>query len=124
MLTLCGFAISNYYNKVKLALLEKGVDFSEVTVMTGSKDEAVLACSPLGKVPFIRTEHGALCESEAIMGYIEATWPEPALMPSDAWGQAKLHELVTFIDLHLELVARQLYASAFFGARRVRGAGR
>ena len=25
MITLCGFAISNYYNKVKLALLEKGV---------------------------------------------------------------------------------------------------
>jgi len=24
MLTLCGFAASNYYNKVKLALLEKG----------------------------------------------------------------------------------------------------
>jgi glutathione S-transferase len=84
--------------------------------MTGSKDEAVLSCSPLGKVPFIRTEHGALCESEAIMGYIEATWPEPALLPSDAWGQAKIHELVTFIDLHLELVARQLYPSAFFGA--------
>ena len=116
MLTLCGFAISNYYNKVKLALLEKGADFSEETVMTGSKDEAVLSCSPLGKVPFIRTEHGALCESEAIMGYIEANWPEPALLPSDAWGRAKIRELVTFIDLHLELVARQLYASAFFGA--------
>ena len=29
MLTLCGFAASNYYNKVKIALLEKGVDFTE-----------------------------------------------------------------------------------------------
>jgi glutathione S-transferase len=29
MLTLHGFAISNYYNKVKLALLEKGVPFEE-----------------------------------------------------------------------------------------------
>nr|MBP6777399.1 glutathione S-transferase [Piscinibacter sp.] len=66
-------------------------------------------------VPFIRTEHGSLCESEAIMGYIEATWPEPPLLPSDAWGRAKLRELVTFIDLHLELVARQLYGQAFFG---------
>ena len=86
MLTLCGFPISNYYNKVKLALLEKGAEFTEQQVMTGSSDEAVLASSPLAKVPFIRTEHGALCESEAIMGYIEATWPEPALMPSDAWA--------------------------------------
>jgi glutathione S-transferase len=115
MLSLCGFAISNYYNKVKMALLEKGVDFTEERVTTGSKEEAVLACSPLGKVPFVRTEHGALCESEAIMRYVEETWPEPPLMPPDAWGRAKVHELVTFIDLHLELVARQLYTQAFFG---------
>lgn len=29
MLKLCGFPISNYYNKVKLVLLEKGVEFEE-----------------------------------------------------------------------------------------------
>ncbi len=115
MLTLCGIAISNYYNKVKLALLEKGAEFTEETVMTGSKDEAVLACSPLAKVPFIRTEHGALCESEAILRFVEETWPEPALLPPDAWGRAKVHELTNFIDMHLELVARQLYGQAFFG---------
>lgn len=116
MITLCGITISNYYNKVKLALLEKGVPFTEEVCKTGSRDEAVLACTPLGKVPFIRTEHGALCESEAIMGYIEATWPTPPLLPADAWARAKLHELTAFIDLHLELVARQLYGEAFFGA--------
>jgi glutathione S-transferase len=38
VITLCGFAISNYYNKVKLALLEKGIAFSEETVLTGSTD--------------------------------------------------------------------------------------
>ena len=115
MLTLCGIPLSNYYNKVKLALLEKGVEFVEEEVGTGRKDEDVLACSPLGKIPFVRTGRGALCESEAIMGYIEATWPEPALLPADAWERAKLRELVTFVDLHLELVARQLYGQAFFG---------
>ena len=71
MITLCGITISNYYNKVKLALLEKGVPFSEEVCKTGSRDEAVLACSPLGKVPFIRTERGSLCESEA---FTEARW--------------------------------------------------
>ncbi|WP_204350045.1 glutathione S-transferase N-terminal domain-containing protein, partial [Serratia marcescens] len=29
MITLCGFPMSNYYNKVKLALLEKGIPFTE-----------------------------------------------------------------------------------------------
>ena len=116
MLTLCGFPVSNYYNKVKLALLEKGVPFTEETVMTKSTDEAVLSASPLGKIPFIRTEHGGICESQAIMDYIETTWPQPPLMPADAFGQAKVRELITFIDWHLEIVARQLYGQAFFGA--------
>jgi glutathione S-transferase len=115
MITLCGFGVSNYYNKVKLALLEKGVPFQEEMVMTGSKEEAVLSASPLAKVPFIRTEHGALCESQVILDYIEAAHPEHPLLPADAWGRAKVHELITYIDMHLELVARELYPQAFFG---------
>lgn len=115
MITLCGFAISNYYNKVKLALLEKGVPFTEEYVKTGRKDEEVLADSPLGKVPFIRTEHGPLCESQIILDYIEAAHPNPPLLPADPYQAAKVRELVSFVDLHLELVARELYPKAFFG---------
>jgi len=115
MITLCGICISNYYNKVKLALLEKGIPFQEQYVATGSKDEAVLSCSPLGKVPFIRTEQGSLCESQAILDYLEALQPEPRLLPADPWAAAKVRELTTFIDLHLELVTRELYGKAFFG---------
>jgi len=115
MITLCGMALSNYYNKVKLALLEKGIAFEEEYVKAGTQDETALSCSPLGKVPFIRTPHGPLCESEAIMGYLEAIQPNPPLLPSDRYAAAKVRELSIFIDLHLELVARELYAQAFFG---------
>ena len=115
MLVLCGFSLSNYYNKVKMALLEKGIPFTEEVVKTGSKDEAVLASTPLGKIPFIRTEHGTLCESQAIMEYLEDRYPEPRLTPADPWEAAKVRELVVFIDLHLELVVRELYPQAFFG---------
>ena len=115
MITLSGFSISNYYNKVKLVLLEKGIPFTEEHCPTGFADEETLMCSPLGKVPFIRTERGSLCESEVIVEYLEALQPEPRLMPADAWEQAKVRELVTFVELHLELVARELYPQAFFG---------
>ena len=114
-ITLCGFGVSNYYNKVKLALLEKGIPFSEETVMTGSTDDAVLAATPLGKVPFIRTPQGALCESQVIVDYLEAAYPAVPLVPTDPFAAAKVRELCTFIDLHLELVARELYTQAFFG---------
>ena len=115
MLVLCGSPISNYYNKVKLALLEKGVQFTEEMVKTGSKEESVLEATPLAKIPFIRTQHGTMCESQAILDYIEARYPVPQLMPADPWQAAKVRELITFIDLHLELVARELYPKAFFG---------
>jgi glutathione S-transferase len=116
MLKLHGFAVSNYYNKAKLALLEKGVPFEEVHCGTKSTDEAVLSISPLGKIPFLTTEDGGLCESQAILDYIEAKYPEPALLPKDAFQAAKVRELVTFLDWHLEITARQLYGAAFFGA--------
>ncbi len=115
MITLCGFPVSNYYNKVKLALLEKGVPFTEETVMTGRTDEAVLGASPLAKIPFIRTPQGALCESQAILEYIESAHPNPPLLPAEPFAAAKVGELCTFIDMHLELVARELYPQAFFG---------
>ena len=115
MIRLHGFAISNYYNKAKMVLLEKGVPFEEVYTATGNPTEETLACSPLGKVPFITTERGALCESQAIAEYLEAVHPEPALLPGDPWEAAKVRELCTFVDLHLELVVRELYTQAFFG---------
>jgi glutathione S-transferase len=115
MITLCGMTMSNYYNKVKLALLEKGVPFTEERIDTGSTDEAVLAATPLGKIPFIRVEGQTLCESQVIVDYLEARFPQPPLVPADALAAAKVRELSTFIDLHLELVARDLYPQAFFG---------
>ena len=112
MLTLCGFSASNYYNKVKLALLEKGVPFQEQLAWVGQTD---LAASPLGKEPYLLTPEGPLCESAVIADYIEAAYPTPALVPAQAFAAAKVRELITFMELHLELVARNLYPQAFFG---------
>lgn len=112
MLTLCGFSASNYYNKVKLALLEKGVPFIEELAWVGETDRSA---SPLGKVPYLRTPDGPLCESAVMADYIEAIHPEPSLLPASPYAAAKVRELITFLELHLELVARNLYPQAFFG---------
>ncbi|MDH4447645.1 MAG: glutathione S-transferase [Acidovorax sp.] len=112
MLTLCGFSASNYYNKVKLQLLEKDISFQEQQAWVGETDRSA---TPLGKVPYLLTPEGPLCESAVIADYIEALHPEPALLPAGAYGAAKVRELVTFLELHLELVARNLYPQAFFG---------
>jgi glutathione S-transferase len=114
MLKLCGFGASNYHNKVKLALLEKGVAFEEELVWVGETDPLG---SPLGKVPYLKTEHGNLCESTVMVEYIEQAYPAHPLMPQDPFAAAKVRELMTFLDLHLELLARNLYPEAFFGGK-------
>lgn len=114
MLKLCGFAVSNYYNKVKFVLLEKGIPFEEVRVEL-SADDPLLGRSPLRKVPFIETEQGVLCESQVIVDYLEAAYPQTPLYPREPFAAAKQRELETFIDWHLEQVARTIYGAAFFG---------
>ncbi|MEY4662852.1 MAG: hypothetical protein RLZZ239_1325, partial [Pseudomonadota bacterium] len=94
--------------------LEKGVSFNEELVWVGQTDPA---CSPLGKVPYIKTPQGSLCESEVIMEYIEDQYPQNSLLPADPFAAAKVRELVTFLELHLELVVRNLYPEAFFGGK-------
>lgn len=116
MLTLCGFAFSNYYNKVKLALLEKGVPFEEKLVWADRSD-AFLAASPIGKVPYLETPQGTLIESQVQVNYIEAIYPAHPLLPADPFAAARVHALVTVLDVHLELVARELYAEAYFGGK-------
>jgi glutathione S-transferase len=114
VLKLCGFAGSNYYNKVKLALLEKGVQFEEQLVWTEGSPE-LLEKSPLGKVPYLETENGPLFESQALIEYIEAAYPEKPLFPKDPFEAAKVRQLIIFMELHLELIARELYPKAFQG---------
>lgn len=114
MLKLCGFAASNYYNKVKLVLLEKNVPFEECVTLGTPKAE-IVPKSPLAKVPYLETEDGTLAESQVLVNYIEARYPQPALLPADPFRAAKVQELITFMELHLELVVRELYGAAFFG---------
>lgn len=116
MITLYGFAISNYYNKVKLALLEKGVAFGEEAVMP-SQDETLLRKSPLGKIPFIETERGTLSESQVILEYLEEAYPEKPLYPVDLYARAKCRELIQHLELNVEFIARRVYAEAFFGTK-------
>jgi glutathione S-transferase len=114
MLTLCGFGASNYYNKVKLVLLEKGIAFDEDLKWVGQVD---LDASPLGKVPYLKTDDGTLCESAVMVEYLEHKYTAHPLLSLDPFAAAKARELHIFLDLHLELVARELYAEAFFGGK-------
>jgi glutathione S-transferase len=51
-----------------------------------------------------------------ILEYLEDAYPQKPLLPKDPLERAKVRELVTVLELHMELVARRLYAGLFAGA--------
>ena len=117
-ITLYGFSSSNYYNKAKLALLLAGADFNEVVVYPSDVNKGI---SPLKKVPCIQTAQGAICESQVIVDYVAQCYPQAGLYPADAFEAAKVRELCTFLDVHMELVARRLHPEALWGGKQSEG---
>ena len=107
MYKLYGFSASNYYNMVKLPLLERDIEFDEVLVML-SDDESFLKISPRGMVPVLETEQGFISETAAILDYLEETHGR-CFYPDTAFERAKVRELMRLIELYIELPVRQLY---------------
>ena len=115
MLKLCGFHISNYFNKVRIAMLEKGVPFELDATCKPSQSEDFLARTPMGKVPFVEIDGAQLSESQVICEWLEDAYPHKPLYPRDPLERAKVRELIAILELHMELVARRLYGQLFFG---------
>ncbi|MFJ3368595.1 glutathione S-transferase family protein [Pseudomonas sp. NPDC086251] len=115
MLKLYGFSVSNYYNMVKLALLEKGLPFEEVLFFPGPSPEA-LAISPRGKVPVLGVDQGFVNETSVILEYLEQSQAGTPLLSSDPFERAQALALAKEIELYIELPARACYPEAFFGA--------
>jgi glutathione S-transferase len=117
MLKLCGFRISNYHNKVRLVLLEKGIPHEEDSSCFPSQKDEWVGRSPMGKVPILETDGATLTESGVICEYLEDAFPQKPLLPKDPVARARVRELITHLELHMELVGRRLYPAVFFGGK-------
>jgi glutathione S-transferase len=112
MIKLHGFPLSNYFNMVKAAIIEKGVDFEEVAAPPSQEPE-FLAKSPMGKVPCIEVDGQFLSESIPILEYLEELPDTRPFLPKDAFQRAKVRELAQAIELNVELTARRGLAAVF-----------
>lgn len=94
---------STFSRRVHVALLEKRIPFEPVNIdmaVREHKSEAHLSRNPYGRVPAIDDDGFLLYESASILMYLEATHPEPALVPPDAQGRA-------LVDMHMRLCDMQ-----------------
>jgi glutathione S-transferase len=112
MITLHGFASSNYYNILKHVMMHKGIPFEEHLIYSGGEDW--LALSPVGKVPAISTEQGGhLSESSVCCDYLEETYAELPLYPQDSFARNYVRQIMKVSELYLELPCRRLIPYVF-----------
>ena len=112
-LRLYGFPLSNYYNIIKAALLEAGVEFEDVRTMPSQKD-GYLTMSPMGKVPVLEVDGTALTETSAMVDYV-AEHLGGSLYPEQALARAQVRELMKYVEVYIDLAARPCFGEAFFG---------
>lgn len=105
-LTLYSYWRSTTSYRVRAALNLKGVPFETVPVdlLAGAQKDADYAEMNPGKgVPTLVLEDGSvLTQSLAILDYIEARWPEPALLPADPLARARVQAAAytMAVDVH------------------------
>ncbi|MBT8148331.1 MAG: glutathione S-transferase family protein [Pseudomonadales bacterium] len=112
MITLHGFAYSNYYNIVKHVLLYKSIPFKEDKQYGGTDD--YLELSAAGKIPALTTERGVhLSESSVCCDYLEEAYPVTPLYPANSIARAQVRQIMKISELYLELAARRLIPFIF-----------
>ncbi|MCY7383761.1 MAG: glutathione S-transferase family protein [Microcoleus sp. CAN_BIN18] len=95
--------ISTNSRRVWVALLEKNLDFELVEIhLDGDHLEPeFVAMNPFHRIPVLVDGEFTVVESLAILDYLEAKYPEPAMLPKNAKDLAivKMVELVTINEL-------------------------
>ena len=86
---LYGTGNSPFVRKVLVALAEKGQDAEHIPLFFHAEDPAFQAASPLGKIPAFDDDGFMLADSTAILTYLEARFPSPALFPSEAKARGR-----------------------------------
>lgn len=94
-------AFSPYAARCRIQIHHKQLDVAIVPPPGGMGSDQLKAKNPTGKIPVLDLGDQALAESWAIMSYLEARFPAPAMQSADAFEQAKQQELVRFTDLYL-----------------------
>lgn len=108
MLELYSFFNSSAAYRVRIALGLKGLDYRTVPVDLlgkgggGQRDAAYLRRNPEGLVPLLVDQEHVLTQSLAIIEYLDEAYPDVPLLPSDAWGRARVRALALSIacDIH------------------------
>lgn len=109
-LHLIGGAASNFVWTCRIACAEKGVSYIHTPAMPHTPE--VDAIHPFGKIPAMRHGDVTLCESRAIIAYLDRAFPGPALLPADPVGAAQIEQWISIVCTTIDPVWLRRYVAA------------
>ncbi len=102
---LYGYYRSSAAYRVRIALNIKNLEYGQESVQLRDRAQnapAYLDLNPQALVPTLISGDDILTQSMAIMEYLDESHPEPALLPADAAGRARVRALANIVacDIH------------------------
>ncbi|MFG3451490.1 glutathione S-transferase family protein [Stutzerimonas stutzeri] len=101
-LTVFGAPLSPFVRKVRLCLLEKGLDYQLEVVMPFTPPDWYLQLNPLGRIPAMKDGELCLADSSVICQYLEDAYEQaPKLYGTTAVERAQVRWFEKYADYEL-----------------------
>lgn len=118
-----GSSLSPFVRKVLAFGQEKGIELELKAMGLGADDAEFVEASPFRKMPGFRDGDFAICDSSAIVTYLEAVKPEPNLIPTDPKGRARAVWFDEFADTILFDCGRKMFFNRIVAPRFLKREG-
>lgn len=118
-----GSSMSPYVRKVLAFADEKGLEVESRPIGLGSDDPEFRAASPFGKIPALRDGDFTVADSSAIVAYLEAVKPEPALIPADPKARATTIWFEEFADTIMGACGTKMFFNRIVAPRFLKREG-
>lgn len=118
-----GSSLSPFVRKVLAFAAEKGIDLELKPTALGADDAEFVEASPFRKMPGFRDGDFAICDSSAIVTYLDAVKPEPNLIPTEAKARARTVWYDEFADTILFDCGRKMFFNRIVAPRFLKREG-
>jgi glutathione S-transferase len=106
-----GIPQSTYVRAVRMACEEKGIPYTLTPAFPHSPE--VLAIHPFGKIPAFRHGDVELCESRAIVTYLDSAFPGPKLIPAEPRAGAETDQWISLVNSVMDQTMIRKYLFAY-----------